>query len=109
MSAAKFNGGNEEHVSDVCIHKVDFNRKILKWLTEKRTRLLQYFEQKKPTCIQSNDWWIVISLIQPVVERVEQASFYSTGNECSVFIVSNGKICQSLHQIFNSERALRDN
>jgi hypothetical protein len=47
-----------------CTRRISMG-KLLKWLTEKRTKLLQYLEQKKPSCIPSNEWWIIISLIQP--------------------------------------------
>jgi hypothetical protein len=71
-SAANFDGGNEEHVPDVACTRWISMGKLLKWLMEKRTKLLQYFEQKKTSCTPSNEWWIIISLIQPFVERLEQ-------------------------------------
>jgi hypothetical protein len=46
--------------------------KFLKWVKEKRTRLLQHFDQKKPMCTPSEEWWIVVSVIQPIVERIEK-------------------------------------
>ena len=46
--------------------------KLLKWLQENRTNLLQHFGQKKPACTPANDWWIVISVIGPIVQRVEK-------------------------------------
>jgi hypothetical protein len=46
--------------------------KFLKWVREKRTRLVKHFAQKKPLCKPSDEWWIVVSVIQPIVERVEK-------------------------------------
>ncbi len=45
--------------------------KVLKWLKLKRMRLLEHFESKKPACTPPLEWWIVILVIQPLVERVE--------------------------------------
>jgi hypothetical protein len=44
---------------------------VLKWLKSKRTRLLEHFENKKPSCTPPLEWWIVVLIIQPLVERVE--------------------------------------
>ena len=33
--------------------------KVLKWLKVKRMRLLQHFEEKKPLCTPSVDWWLI--------------------------------------------------
>ena len=45
--------------------------KVLKWLKLKRIRLSEHFESKKPACTPPLEWWIVILVIQPLVERVE--------------------------------------
>ncbi|KAI2492556.1 hypothetical protein MHU86_22007 [Fragilaria crotonensis] len=45
--------------------------KLLKWLIDKRLRLLQHFNEKKPACTPSIDWWIVVAVIYPLVQRVE--------------------------------------
>jgi hypothetical protein len=45
--------------------------KLLKWLIDKRVRLIQHFDQKKPACTSSTDWWIVVAVIYPLVQRVE--------------------------------------
>lgn len=39
---------------------------LLKWLKTKRVRLQEHFDEKKPA------WWIVVSIIQPLVERIEK-------------------------------------
>jgi hypothetical protein len=44
---------------------------VLKWLKSKRTRLLEHFESKKPSCTPPLEWWIVVLIIQTLVERVE--------------------------------------
>jgi hypothetical protein len=44
---------------------------VLKWLKSNKTLLLEYFENKKPSCTPPLDWWIVVLKIQPLVERVE--------------------------------------
>ena len=45
--------------------------KLLKWLIDKRVRLIQHFNEKKPACTPSKEWWIVVGVIYPLVERVE--------------------------------------
>jgi hypothetical protein len=45
--------------------------KVLKWLKSKRMRLLEHFEIQKPSCTPPLHWWIVVLIIQPLVERVE--------------------------------------
>jgi hypothetical protein len=45
--------------------------KLLKWLIDKRVRLMQHFNEKKPACTPSIDWWIVVAVIYPLVQRVE--------------------------------------
>mgnify|MGYP003321281629 CR=1 FL=1 len=45
--------------------------KLLKWLKEKRIRLLQHFEEKT-ACSPSTEWWITIMIIQPLVKRIEK-------------------------------------
>jgi len=46
--------------------------KVLKWLKVKRMRLLQHVEEKKPLCTPSVDWWLMVFIIQPMVERAEE-------------------------------------
>ena len=50
--------------------------KLLKWLIDKRVRLMRHFTEKKPACTPSIDWWIVVAVIYPLVQRVE-ATFIS--------------------------------
>ena len=45
--------------------------KLLKWLKDKRVRLFQHFEAKKPACTPPMYWWIVVYVVQELVERVE--------------------------------------
>lgn len=44
----------------------------LKWLTENEERLLVHFEEKKPACTPPQEFWILISIISPLVKRIEQ-------------------------------------
>ena len=46
--------------------------RVLKWLESNRIRLLQHFAEKKPACTPLNDWWIVVEVIQALVERIER-------------------------------------
>ncbi|MEL7520150.1 MAG: hypothetical protein AAGJ80_00800 [Cyanobacteria bacterium J06553_1] len=46
--------------------------KLLKWLKEKRIQLFQHFDEKKPACTPPTYWWIVVYVIESLVERVEQ-------------------------------------
>jgi hypothetical protein len=50
--------------------------KLLKWLIDKRVRLMRHFTEKKPACTPSIDWWIVVAVFYPLVQRVE-ATFIS--------------------------------
>jgi hypothetical protein len=45
--------------------------KLLKWLIDKRVRLMRHFTEKKPACTPSIEWWIVVAVIYPLVQRVE--------------------------------------
>ena len=45
--------------------------KLLKWLIDKQVRLIQHFNEKQPACTPSNEWWILVGVIYPLVERVE--------------------------------------
>ncbi len=46
--------------------------KVLKWLKANRVRLLQHFSEKKPACTPSMEWWLVVIIIQGLVERIEK-------------------------------------
>lgn len=46
--------------------------KLLKWLKDKRGRLFQHFDDKRPACTPPMYWWIVVYVIQELVERVEK-------------------------------------
>lgn len=46
--------------------------KVLKWLKDNRIRLLQHFATKKPACTPSKEWWIVVEVVQSLVERIER-------------------------------------
>lgn len=46
--------------------------KVLKWLKLKRVRLLEHFDSKKPSCTPPAEWWIVVLVVQPLVERIEK-------------------------------------
>jgi hypothetical protein len=45
--------------------------KLLKWLIDKRVRLMRHFTEKKPACTPSIEWWIVVAVIYPLVQRVK--------------------------------------
>lgn len=46
--------------------------KLLKWLKANRLRLLRHFEEKKPACTPSSEWWVVVEVIQALVSRIEK-------------------------------------
>lgn len=46
--------------------------KLLKWLKNKRIRLQEHFAEKKPSCTPTREWWLVVLIIQPLVERIEK-------------------------------------
>jgi hypothetical protein len=37
--------------------------KVLSWLRMKRVRLQQHFDEKKPTCSSTREWWLVMVFI----------------------------------------------
>jgi hypothetical protein len=45
---------------------------VLKWFRANRLRLLQHFSVKKPACEPSTEWWLVVIIIQALVERIEK-------------------------------------
>jgi hypothetical protein len=47
--------------------------KVFKWLKENQVILLAHFDNKKPRCTPSQEWWIIFSIIQPLVERVDRS------------------------------------
>ncbi|KAG7345617.1 hypothetical protein IV203_033148 [Nitzschia inconspicua] len=46
--------------------------KVLKWFKANRIRLFQHFSEKKPACTPSMEWWLVVIIIQGLVERIEK-------------------------------------
>ena len=46
--------------------------KLLKWFKNKRIRLQEHFAEKKPSCTPTREWWLVVLIIQPLVERIEK-------------------------------------
>ena len=44
---------------------------VLKWLKNNRAELMEYFVAKKPDCAPSIGWWLVVLVVQPLVERIE--------------------------------------
>ena len=46
--------------------------KVLKWLKANRVRLLLHFSAKKLACTPSTEWWLVVIIIQALVERIEK-------------------------------------
>lgn len=46
--------------------------KVLKWFAANRTRLLAHFTEKKPQCTPPTEWWLVVIIIQGLVERIEK-------------------------------------
>jgi hypothetical protein len=46
--------------------------KVLKWMKDNRLRLQQHFFQKNPTCTPPRDFWIIICVLQPLVDRIEK-------------------------------------
>lgn len=46
--------------------------KLLKWLKNKRIRLQEHFAERKPSCTPAREWWLVVLIIQPLVELIEK-------------------------------------
>ncbi|KAG7341555.1 hypothetical protein IV203_023507 [Nitzschia inconspicua] len=46
--------------------------KLLKWLKIKRIRLQEHFAERKPSCTPAREWWLVVLIIQPLVELIEK-------------------------------------
>ncbi|KAG7370273.1 hypothetical protein IV203_028019 [Nitzschia inconspicua] len=46
--------------------------KLLKWLKIKRIRLQEHFAKRKPSCTPAREWWLVVLIIQPLVELIEK-------------------------------------
>jgi hypothetical protein len=51
--------------------------KVISWLRMKRVRLEQHFDEKKPACSPTREWWLVVLIIQPLVERIEKTFLLS--------------------------------
>ena len=45
---------------------------LLAWLKQHRVKLEEYFNEKLPACRPTREWWLVVSIIQPLVERIEK-------------------------------------
>ncbi|KAG7363603.1 hypothetical protein IV203_026964 [Nitzschia inconspicua] len=45
---------------------------VLKWLKANRIRLFRHFSEKKPACTPSMEWWLLVIIIQGLVERIEK-------------------------------------
>lgn len=45
---------------------------VLRWLKTNRIRLLEHFDLKKPACEPKLEWWIVVEVIQCLVDRIEK-------------------------------------
>jgi hypothetical protein len=54
--------------------------KVLSWLRSQHVRLQQHFDEKKPTRSPSREWWLVVLIIQPLVERIEKIFLSLQGN-----------------------------
>ena len=50
--------------------------RILKWFRVHRERLVEYFNEKHPRCTPTDEWWVVASVLQTFVERIER-TFYN--------------------------------
>jgi hypothetical protein len=46
--------------------------KVLKWLKANRLRLLVHFSEKKPACTSLMEWWLLVIIIQDLVDHVEK-------------------------------------
>ena len=46
--------------------------KVLKWVKANRVRLLVHFSEKKPACTPLMEWWLVVIIIEALVERIEK-------------------------------------
>jgi hypothetical protein len=40
---------------------------MIKWLLDKRRRLLEHIEEKNPACAPTDDWWIICAAVCPVL------------------------------------------
>jgi hypothetical protein len=58
--------------------------KLLTWLKKKRVRLQEHFDEKRPACRPTREWWFVVSIIQPLVERMEKTFLSLQGNNALV-------------------------
>ena len=45
--------------------------KVLKWLKANRIRLFRYLDEQKLLCTPSKDWWIVVEIVNGLVDRIE--------------------------------------
>jgi hypothetical protein len=58
--------------------------KVLRWLKDKRMTLLPHFQEKQPACAPPNEWWILVSIVQPLIERIERTFMLLQGSEALV-------------------------
>ena len=58
--------------------------KLLRWLKNNRLRLQQHFVEKKPACTPTREWWLVVLIIQPLVDRIEKTFVSLQGNNTLV-------------------------
>jgi hypothetical protein len=45
--------------------------KVLKWLKVNRIRLMLHFSTKRPACTPPTEWWLIVIIIQALVDRIE--------------------------------------
>ena len=74
--SAEFGCWREVNMSNICHNSVAVNGKAFEVVDQQRVRLMLHFTEKIPACTPSIEWWIVVAVIYPLVQRVE-ATFIS--------------------------------
>jgi hypothetical protein len=68
-------GPKEIKVPNLCNHSVDFDGKFTSMV--EKVKLEEHFNEKLPACRPTREWWLLVSIIQPLVERIEKTFFLS--------------------------------
>jgi hypothetical protein len=80
--------------------------KLVKWLIDERVRLMRHFTGEKHACTPSIEWWIVVAVIYPLVQRVE-ATFISVQDMNTLLCASKKNNFRGFFVICKCKQMLR--
>ncbi|KAG7362784.1 hypothetical protein IV203_026144 [Nitzschia inconspicua] len=80
--------------------------KVLKWFKANRIRLFQHFSEKKPACTPSMEWWLVVIIIQGLVERIEKT--FSAMQGTRTLVCKQRQLLTALNQDIKERCYIKD-